>query len=791
MADVQLLGARGLTEAEVDDRRRGGLDNRAPRRTSRPTSDILRGNLLTAFNGVMGALCVLAVWFGGWRQGLFGLVIVANAAIGTVQELRAKRTLDSLSLLSEAPVRVRRDGEERSILPDEVVRDDLILVSAGDAVIADGRVVEVDGLEVDESLLTGEAEPVVKAVGDSVRSGAFIVSGSGGYTANKVGGRQYVERMARRAGAFSLVTSPLRDGISRFVRGITWVLVPVGVLLVFTQSRSQHDVSDAILKAVAGVVPMIPEGLVLLTSIAFAVGVIRLGERRCLVQELHAVEGLARVDVLCLDKTGTLTENGLEVVETMLPGRSGETALAALAAADTGPNPTMRAIARHFRDEQPDWAVDHVRYFSSERTWSGVSFTDHGHWVLGAPEVVLRPGDPHLAQARRLAKEGMHVVALATADDIAGARPENTVGEGIIVLRQRPRRTAAAILRYFERQGVSVKIFSGDDPVSVGAVGRSVGVAGSAEPVDATELPEEGPKLWQTLTDKNVFGRVTPQQKSQFVSTLQAEGHTVAMIGDGVNDILALKKADLGIAMGSGAPAARGVADVVLLNDDFATLPHMVDEGRRVIGNIERVGNLFLTKTVYSVLLALAVGLFALPYPFLPLHITLIGALTIGVPAFFMALAPGADNARPGFVPRILRFAVPAGVAAAAATFAAYALSHDSGTPEPGGQSAAALALFVVAFAVLVVVARPLTEWRLMLVIAVGVSFLLIMTIPALRGFFMLGFTGLTDVVVALVCAAVAVGIFIAGLTTDRWWGTQRVVEEDKSGEDSGSSTTN
>ena len=771
MADAQLLEAGGLTDVEVGDRRRGGLVNRVPRRTSRPTTAILRGNLITLFNGVMGVLCVLAIWFGGWKQGLFGLVIVANAAIGTYQELRAKRTLDSLSLLNEAPVRVRRDAREESIPPDELVRDDLVLVSAGDSIVADGRILESRGLEVDESLLTGEADPVAKTSGESVRSGSFVAAGSGAYTITAIGGDGYAARLVEEAGRFALVASPLREGIRRFIRAITWIMLPVALLLIVDQARSDQSLSDAVVGAVAGIVPMVPEGLVLLTSIAFAVGVIRLGERHCLVQELPAVEGLARVDLLCLDKTGTLTEDKVEVVDVRITDETGRTALAALTAHDDSPNATITAVAAHLRDERPDWVAERVQPFSSARKWSGAAFTDHGCWVLGAPEVLLKASDPYYAEAVESTGKGLRVLALGTAQSIdPDTGPGNVSGVGLVVLRQRIRRTAMATLRYFDRQDVAVKVFSGDSAVSVGAVAAQLGIPGAEKPVDARKVPESGPELDRVLAEHTVFGRVTPQQKRRFVTALRQAGHTVAMTGDGVNDVLALKDADLGVAMGSGSPAARSVAQIVLLNDDFATLPHVVDEGRRVIGNIERVADLFLTKTVYSVLLALVIGLFALPYPFLPLHITVIGSLTIGIPAFFLALAPNAERARGGFVPRVLRFAIPAGVTAAAATFAAYALTHDTAVPTQEDQSTAALALFLVGLAVLWIVAMPPALWRVGLVAAMGAAFILILLVPWLREFFLLGFSDAGDIVTAVVCAALAIGVFVAVLRLDRWW---------------------
>ncbi|MFD0560286.1 cation-transporting ATPase E [Stackebrandtia endophytica] len=770
MSESERRSTSGLSRAAVEDRRRNGLLNQSPRRTSRSMAAILRANVFTLFNLVIAVLCVLAVWFGGWKQGLFGLVIIANTAIGVFQEYRAKRTLDALVILNEEPARVRRAGEEETIPPTELVRDDLVLVGPGDSIIADGRLQESHGLEIDESLLTGEAEPVAKSVDDQVRSGSFVVAGTGSYIASKVGREGYAARLVERASRFSLASSPLRDGINRFIRGITWIMIPVAALLIFNQLRSDQGFDDSVVGTVAGIVPMIPEGLVLLTSIAFAMGVIRLAERRCLVQELPAIEGLARIDTLCIDKTGTLTEGGFEVQDLSFRDDTGRTALAALVAADDSPNPTIRAIADHLADEEPQWTVEGSHPFSSARKWSGVTFRDHGHWVLGAPEVLLPEDDRRLREAMDLAAGGLRVLAVATADRIDPEDgPVGTTGVGLVVLRQRLRDTAQATLEYFGQQGVTVKILSGDNADSVAAVARSLGVEGADDPIDARQLPGSGPELTRVLDEHSVFGRVTPQQKRQFIAALRDGGHTVAMTGDGVNDVLALKDADLGVAMGSGSPAARSVAKVVLLDDDFASLPHLVDEGRRVIGNIERVANLFLTKTVYSILLALMVGLFAVPYPFLPLHITLIGSLTIGIPAFFLALAPSAERARPDFVGRVMRFAIPAGIVTAAATFIAYALVRGDQSQLRHDQSTAALTLFLVALAVLALVAKPPTPWRMGLVATMAAAFVLVLLVPWLRDFFMLEFALGTDTVIALVSASVAIAVLVAGLRFDRW----------------------
>ncbi|HEY8452019.1 MAG: HAD-IC family P-type ATPase [Micromonosporaceae bacterium] len=759
----------GLTAAEAARRREAGLANVAPSRTSRTVGEILRANLLTRFNALIGVLAALVLVFGHPIDALFGLVVVVNSAIGVVQELRAKRTLDRLAVLARVPVRVRRDGVEQLVPPEDVVVGDLVLLATGDRLPVDGELVASDGLEIDESLLTGEADPVAREPGDEVLSGSFVVAGSGAFVATRVGADSYAARLVAEASVFSLARSELYQGINRFLRYITWVIVPVGTLLVIRQLTTDQSFPDSVVGSVAGVVPMIPEGLVLMTSIAFAVGVVRLGRRQCLVQELPAVEVLARVDTLCLDKTGTLTEPGMRLKEVAPapgapPAEELSRVLAALVGVDASPNPTICAVAEAV-GPPPPWRVVESVPFSSARKYSGATFADRGSWLLGAPEVLLAAGDPLLARAERLAAEGLRVLVLARA---AGLADPDRTGVALVVLEQRLRPAARDTLRWFATQDVAAKVISGDNATSVGAIARQLGLPGADRPVDARDLPEDPDALAAALENHSVFGRVTPHQKRAFVRALRSRGHTVAMTGDGVNDALALKDADLGIAMGSGSGATRAVAKVVLLNNDFTSLPQVLGEGRRVLANIERVANLFLTKTVYSVALAVLVGLAHLPYPFLPRHITLIGALTIGIPAFFLALAPSDERARPGFVPRVLRFAVPAGATCAAASFAAYLFARNGGDLV-GQRSVAAITLFLVAFLALTLVARPLAAWKVAMLGALGGAFALVLAWPAARQLAQLEIPEPRNALVVLGVTLAAGAVLYAGLRRAHW----------------------
>jgi cation-transporting ATPase E len=766
--------ASGLTAAEVDHRTAAGQVNVTPARASRTIGQILRANLLTRFNAIIGALAALILIFGHPIDALFAWVIVFNSAIGVVQEVRAKRTLDRLAVLARAPVRVRRDGRDLEVPPEQVLLGELVVLGPGDKIPVDGEVTLAEELEVDESLLTGESDPVVKDPGEPVLSGSFVVAGSGAFTATKVGADAYAAKLVAEASAFSLAESELYQGINRFLRYLTWIIVPVGLVLVVRQLTGDQSVPDAVVSSVAGVVPMIPEGLVLMTSIAFAVGVVRLGRRRCLVQELPAVEILARVDTLCLDKTGTLTEPGMVLKEIeYVPGApdGAEGKLAALVAADPNPNQTMQAIAAGMPAAPPQQVLETVP-FSSARKYSGVEFGSDGCWLVGAADVLLGAQDPLRLRAEELAADGLRVLALVRAPSLAS---EDRTAVALVVLEQKLRAAAAGTLRWFAEQDVDAKVISGDNAVAVGTIARQLGLAGAERPVDARELPTEPAELADALETHSVFGRVTPHQKRAFVGALRSRGHMVAMTGDGVNDVLALKEADLGIAMGSGSGASRAVAKVVLLDDDFTSLPAVLGEGRRVLANIERVANLFLTKTVYSLVLALLIAVAGFPFLLLPRHGTLINAVTIGIPAFFLALAPSNERARGGFVPRVLRFAIPAGLVCAAATFGAYLVARaQAGSDLTAQRSAATITLFLVAFFVLVLVARPLAAWKLSLLAVMGAGFGLVVAVPAAREVASLELPGASMALAIIALAAAAAAVLYAVVRWPPSWMASR-----------------
>jgi cation-transporting P-type ATPase E len=730
---------RGLSSAEVEVRVARGDVNDVPATPTRTVAGIVRANVFTRFNALLGAMLVIILIVGPFQDALFGIVLVANTAIGIVQELRAKRTLDRLSVLTTPKVRVLRDDAVSEVDRQAVVLDDVIEASAGSQVVVDGDVVSADGLEVDESLVSGEADPVPKEPGDRVLSGSFVAAGAGRYRASRVGRDAYASRLIEDARRFTLARSELRQGIDRILLYVTIAIIPTATLLFVSQLRAQADRSQALSSAVAGTVAMIPEGLVLLTSLAFALAVMRLARRRVITQELQAVEGLARVDVLCIDKTGTLTEGRLSV-ERVEPMGDVDPAgpLAALAAHDPAPNATMRAIATAFPEPPQGWSPDQTFPFSSSRRWSGATFGERGTWLLGAPEVLLG-SDERSDRLGGLVGEGKRVLILSKGNVEAGApRPDDLDAVAVLVLADRVRPDAAETLRYFADERVRVRVLSGDHPQTVGAIARAVGLD-REEPIDASALDDGPDALMEALEAHAVFGRVSPERKRAMIRVLQAAGHTVGMTGDGVNDVLALKDADIGIAMGGGSDATRGVAQLVLMDSSFDALPSVVLEGRRVLGNIERTSRLYLTKTVYAMLLALATGVLSFVFPFLPRHITLIGALTIGIPSFFLALAPTEDRFKPGFVGRVLRFAIPTGIVAGVATLVAYRFALDvAGVSLAQARTAAVLTLTWVGFAVLAVVAAPLTAWRVALLWGMAGLFVAIVALPATREFFAL-----------------------------------------------------
>ncbi|WP_334147204.1 HAD-IC family P-type ATPase [Microbacterium sp.] len=759
--DTQTDAGVGLTAARVAELTAVGKTNAFAGDSSRSAWNIVRANVFTLFNGIVGACFLVLLLLGRWQDALFGLAAFGNAIIGCWQEFRAKASLDRLALLNAPRARVRRDGQESEIAPAEVVEGDILVLRAGDQVTADAVVLEHRSLQIDESMLTGESDAVDKRDGDEALSGSIVVAGEGVARTIRVGADSYANKFAAEAKRFSLVASELRTSVDRVLKWVGWGIGPIGLLVLNAQMMvaggwvsawETGTWTQAIVNTISALTAMIPLGLVLMTSIAFAVGAARLASRQVLVNELPAVEGLARVDVICLDKTGTLTEGELAYRDLEPLGATAagwEDALAWFGAAPDA-NATARCLREPYPAAAPREASVYIS-FSSARKWSALAFADRSDetWVLGAPEMVLGDvatdaGTDVGEAVTRLAAEGLRTLVLARTSEPyppeaqeAESLPTGLEPVAVITFSEKVRPDAAQTLSYFQAQGVGVRVISGDNPRTVAAIARQVGLEVD-EGYDARQLPEDDAALGEVLESHTVFGRVTPEQKKRMVVALQASGHTVAMTGDGVNDALAIKTADIGIAMNSGSPATKAVARLVLLDGQFSHLPDVVAEGRQVIANIERVSMLFLTKTVYATTLAVLFGVMVLEFPFLPRQLSITDGLTIGIPAFFLALMPNVQRYVPGFLRRSLTFAIPAGLLIAIALTVYTRVAMALGVTEPQLRTGSTIILAIVGIWVLAVLARPLNRYKVLVVGAMFVALATLFTVPLSTGFFQL-----------------------------------------------------
>ena len=783
------IGATGLTPKEVVQRIESGQSNAVKTSTSRSVQDIVRANVFTLFNGIIFAAMVLVLITGSWRDAVFGFVIIINTGIGIVTELRAKRTLDKLSILVASEFLVHRDGKDIEVSHNEIVLDDLLWIRAGEQVPADGQIIQTWGLELDESMLTGESRTVRHKVGEQVYSGATAVSGMALVKVNAVGSHSYAATLTAQAKVYKKTVSDLNKGINTILKFMTFLVVPLCILLILSQihtvggwgtALSTGEWRQAVVSAVAGVVGMIPEGLVLLTSLNFAVAAMRLARHNTLVQELESVETLARVDALNLDKTGTITDGGIAFNRLVMLDSANAAAEQAATQAlydccnEEQPNGTGQAVLAGLKAQgYGAGAVESRVPFSSARKWSAVRKSGET-WYMGAPEVIISAleGDYSsvLQQVNEYANDGNRVLLVARSTAplsegscrqkrLRGAVEGANVSDGrqldvqaepvaLVLCSEKIREDAERTLAWFREQGVRCRVISGDNPVTVGAIARRVKLTGDHEPVamDARELPEDVNELARVLENVDVLGRVLPDQKKAIVQALHTQNHVVAMTGDGVNDALAIKEADLGIAMGNAAPATKAVAQVVLVDSKFSHLPDVVARGRQVMANMERVASLFLVKTVYSALISLGVVLTQIPYPYLPRHITYIGALTIGMPAFILALAPNTRRYIPGFLKRVVTFALPGGIATALSVLlAAWVLPPVMGWNVTGDatdlsalRATSAIILFAMGVFVLARVARPLNSWRGVLVAVFAAAGVIGAFVPFVANFFAL-----------------------------------------------------
>ena len=711
------MNTNGLSSAEVAERVAAGQTNVAETKTSRSFSEIFRANVFTRFNAVLGALFVVVIFAGSIADGLFGFPLIANSAIGIIQEWIAKRKLDRLAFMHAPTATVIRDGAPIDIHTNDVVLGDLIVLRAGDQIPADGTVVDGTGLEVNEANLTGEMDAVPKDTDDQVMSGTIVTAGIGRFIAESVGTDAYVHRISAEAKVFTRAPSEIQNSINKLLKYITWILVFAAPLQIWSQFRLNEveNWRDSAIRAVGGLVGLVPEGLVLLTTLAFLSAALKLTREQVLVQELPAVEGLARVSVVCIDKTGTITTGNIvfEGIE-ILDGTDESTVRAALGALadDPAANNTLTTIGDAIPPPK-DWTTGALVPFDSSRKWKANAYEGRGTWYLGAPEMLASNNEALLAQVAAHADTGRRVILVAHSSTTTPTTdlPSDLSPVAIVLLLEEVRDDAAETLAYFREQGVRVIVISGDNPHTVGAIARVVGLEGH-EPIDARTMGTTVEEISASLKRGNVFGRVSPEQKRTVVQALQEQGEVVAMTGDGVNDALALKRADIGIAMNNGAPATKAVAQLILLDGRFSHLPSVLAEGRRVIGNVERVANLFLAKNAMSLVAIIGAAVAGIQFPILPRHMTLISTVTIGIPAFILALGPNPRRYVPGLLKRVLSFAVPAGAIAGIAVVAANAVSDDdSGT----GATMAALMSF---FAILFILSRPLKGWKMGLLLS-------------------------------------------------------------------------
>lgn len=805
--DPRVLEEKGLNSVQVSERMRLRLANVQPNTTSRSIAEILRTHLMTLFNLIIGVCALIIIFLGRWLDLLFAVAAVSNVIIGLVQEYGAKRKLDAIALLHQDHIRVLRDGMLIEIHREQVVLDDVIELRRGDEVPADGVVLSAAGLDIDESMLTGESVPVAKKRGDPVLSGTAVLAGTGRLVVTAVGEKAHAVKLAAEAKKYLKINSEIRRALERIAFWLSVVLLPITAVVFNGQMQAHGGWSaawqtgawrDALTTAVSSVTAMIPQGLALMTTIAFAVAAVKLARQSVLIQEQPAVEILARVDMVCLDKTGTLTDGTI-----VFHGASALDASGAPAGwqqdpsstAVDGTEPWQQVLAHFGADEQanataaaltvpftarPRHRPTHQVQFSSVRRWSAVTFAADagalaGHWILGAPEIMRDQGslpdpavDRLLAHTDTIAAQGLRTMLLVWAPlteqaDAGATLPLHTEQQlpgqltpvTLLTFKESVRRDAAATLDFFREQEISLKVISGDNPKTAASVAREVGLRFDGEGVDASALPDDPEALRSALATHEVFGRVTPQQKAAMVEALKANGHVVAMTGDGINDALAVKKADLGIAMGSGAPATKAVSRMVLLDGRFTHLPSVLQEGRKVIANTERLAHLFLTKTAYAILLGLTFALMFWQFPFLPRQFSTVDFLMIGFPAFFLALMPNVQRYRRGFLKRSVLFSLPPTLAICASLITVTTFAHRFGSEPAEIQTASFICLALVGLWVLNTALRPLTLTRLALIAAMHLLLAAVLLVPISQQYHLFVMPG-AELLAATFVAAVA-----------------------------------
>ncbi|WP_404899908.1 cation-translocating P-type ATPase [Levilactobacillus brevis] len=717
----------GLTPEEVKQRVAAGQQNDPLPPLTRSIKQIFRDNLVTLFNLINVLLGALVLVTGSYKNLLFLGVVVVNTAIGIFQEIRSKLQVDKLALLSESKSRIRRAGKIAAHPQEDIVQDDILEIGRSNQLPVDALIRQTAGLEVDESQITGESTPIIKTTGETLTSGSVILAGRAAVQATTVGHGSFVKQLAHSAKQKRRTASQLLTIINRIIKALTFAIIPLGVALFVSSMMRGQDLNRAILGTVASMVGMIPEGLVLLTSVALAAGALTLGRRHVLVRELPAIEALARVDVLCLDKTGTITSGQLQLdrvepwAETNLEAT--QTILAQLVAATGDDNETAQAIQQALGT--PTVTATTVLPFSSGRKWSGAIW-DKQAYVMGASEFIFDqvPADLQ-ARIHTLAGQGYRVLVLAAAKALTTPRPTAPRALGLILITDELRPRAKDTFSFFANQDVALKVISGDNPVTVASIAQRAEIAGAERLVDMSQVGET-PDYGQLVRDYTVFGRVTPQQKEQLIKAYQAAGHTVAMTGDGVNDLLALRQADCSIAMASGSEATKSLADFVLVDSNFDAMINVLNEGRRVINNVERVASLFLIKTMYSVVLTLIFIFMSRSYPFEPIQLTPISSLMVGIPTFFLALQPNYARIADRFMKQVMEIAAPAAVCVVGYILVVMALGTQFQLSFATTSTLSVLMTGLISLNALLMVARPLNRFKIGLVVAMAALFAII-----------------------------------------------------------------
>ncbi len=725
----------GLTNSEVANRKARGEANTSAPTTTRNFRQILAENSLTLFNLINLIIAGFIIYTGSYKNLLFLGVIITNTFIGIYQEIRAKKNIDQLTLLNQAKAFVIRNFEKIEVPQDEVVKDDLIMIRRGQQIIVDGIIIETEGIECDESQLTGESDPVEKMPGSEVFSGSFVVSGNAVMQATKVGEESYTYQLTMEAKQTKGIYSELIIMMKKLIRILTFVIIPVGAILMTTSIASGVHIDKAILGSTAAMIGMIPEGLVLLTSVALAVGVVKLSKKNVLVQTMGSIETLARVDVLCLDKTGTLTSGNLKVIESEpfpnshLDLFSFEELVGSMIHGLDEDNATGQALLTFFSKKSDQLKTSKQIAFSSARKWSAISFENEGTYYMGAPEYLFQEFEANQVEKMKEAmSEGLRIIAVAkSSEQITGTQlPDDLTLLGFIYLEDEIRPEAPQTLQYFKDQEVDICIISGDHPETVSQIAKRAGVSNPNKKIDMSQVDDSD--IPELIKEYRIFGRVSPEQKRLLVDALQAEDHVVGMTGDGVNDILALKKADCSIVMSNGSDAAKGIADFVLLDSNFDSMVGVVLEGRKVINNIQRVASLYLTKTVYSMVLAVLFIFLASTYPFQPIQLSPISSLTVGIPSFFLALRPNTAPIKGKFLKNVFEPALASGFSVVVFSLAIEFIGNGLNWSYDEKSTVTVWLTGLVCFIALYFIAKPIT-WRIMTLIATLATVFLIIFI--------------------------------------------------------------